>query len=206
MNQIESLGKEKPKEYILGDLIENKNINILYVGEISSETGILMLLDIVRRYMDCYGNTIKLRIITKQINDNDPYFIQVRERINSYGLSDSVDIIDKYDNSSLLSFYLGSDVYISCSEKEEDYSAVLTAQYLGLPVIALSESNIIEALGENQIILGYNITEYVAAIKVITENEKYLDYIEKQGRQNFINRFSSESTKKELTKVTGEMI
>ncbi len=205
-NKMDEWGKVSPNEDLLKELTEDKIKNILFVGRVVPNKGHLMLLDIIRCYMDCYGNDIKLRVIGKFFNDIVDYNNLVKEKIEEYGLTDNIEFIGEVNDSTLMSYYLGSDVMLVCSEHEGFCVPVIEAQYFGLPVVALSECAVTETIGENQILLGRNIYEYAAAIKKITENEKYTEYLERKGRENYINRFSFEKIKECFVKGIEEMI
>lgn len=204
-NKIEEWGKVAPNEEILKELIEDKCINLLFVGRVVPNKGYLMLLDILRFYTACYGSNVKLRIIGKFFDDLADYNEIVKGRIEEYGLSDNIEFIGEVTDSTLVTYYLGSDIMLVCSEHEGFCVPVVEAQFFGLPVVALAECAVPETIGNNQVLLGRDIREYAAAIKVITQNDDYRKYLEQSGRKNYLERFSYEKIKECFIKELSRM-
>lgn len=205
-NKLEEWGKVIPNEEILKELIEDKTKNILFVGRVVPNKGHLMLLDILNCYRNHYGDNIKLRIIGKFFEEIEDYNEIVRNRIEEYGLDDNIEFIGEVNDSTLMTYYLGSDVMLVCSEHEGFCVPVVEAQFFGLPIVALSECAVPETIGSNQVLLSRNIYEYAAAIKVICENADYKKYLEQAGRKNYENRFSFEKIKSIFTSELEKMI
>lgn len=205
-NKLEEWGKTVPNEEILKELVEGKTKNILFVGRVVPNKGHLMLLDILKCYIDHYGYDIKLRIIGKFFDEIEDYNEIVRNKIEELGLTDNIEFIGEVNDSILVTYYLGSDVMLVCSEHEGFCVPVVEAQFFGLPVVALNECAVPETIGTNQILLGRNIFEYAAAIKVISENEECRKYLENAGRENYKERFCFEKIKNVFTNELGKML
>ncbi|MBR5066766.1 MAG: glycosyltransferase family 4 protein [Lachnospiraceae bacterium] len=204
-NKLEEWGKVVPNEEMLKDLVESTTKNILFVGRVVPNKGHLMLLDILRCYTDYYGKDIKLRIIGKFFDELEDYNDIVKSKIEEYGLKDNIEFIGEVNDSTLMTYYLGSDVMLVCSEHEGFCVPVTEAQFFGLPVIALAECAVPETIGKNQLLLSGDIHEYAAAIKIITENEEYRKYLEEKGLDNYKDRFSFEKIKENFIKGLSEM-
>ncbi|MGE5473039.1 MAG: glycosyltransferase [Ignavibacteriales bacterium] len=209
-NNIERWDSVKPDEAILKSLIENKNINILFVGRVAPNKGHKYLFQIIKDYTENYGSNICLNIIGKMDGGLKPYNDELNLIIEYCGLTEKIKFIGEITESILISYYLGSDFFISCSEHEGFCVPLIESQYLNLPVIAKKTSAIEETLGINQLAFFDDVIDYTAAIKVLTENNEYREFIIQNGLNNYENRFSnsmiSNSFIKEIEKFTGEKI
>ncbi|MCR4649502.1 MAG: glycosyltransferase [Lachnospiraceae bacterium] len=205
-NKMEEWGRAVPDEDILEALVESREKNILFVGRVVPNKGHLMLLDIIRTYISYYGPEIKLRVIGKFIEEIEGYNDIVRQKIAEYGIEDNIEFIGEINDSTLMSYYLGSDVMLVCSEHEGFCVPVVEAQFFGLPVVALSKCAVPETIGKNQVLLDSDVYRYAAAIKVITENEKYANCLEQNGIKNYKDRFSFEKISECFTKELHRMI
>lgn len=200
-HKIEQWANSIPDEKILKELMENDEINLLFVGRVVPNKGHLMLLDILRVYCLNYSKKVKLRIIGKFDESLEKYTDLVKHCLNDYGVNGMVEFIGEINDSTLLAYYLGSDFLICTSEHEGFCVPIIEAQYFGLPVIALNECAVPETLGPRQIILEKNSAEFAAAIHVLYNNQKYQKFLQKQGRENYDKRFSNEIISKIFLKA-----
>lgn len=191
-NKIEQWSKCSPDEKILKELLESDSINLMFVGRVVPNKGHKMLLDIVRVFCINYKRKIKLRIIGK-FDDNLPSYNDLIKRyIEEFGISNVVEFIGEINDSSLVSYYLGSDLLVCTSEHEGFCVPVAEAQFFGLPVLALDQCAVPETLGKKQMLFDNDSSKFAAAIKIIYENQKYQKYLSDQGKINFNQRFSKE--------------
>ena len=194
-NKIEEWSRTVPNEEILRELIESSTKNILFVGRVVPNKGHLMLLEIIRCYMNYYGNDIKLRVIGKFFDDIEDYTELVKNKIEEYQLKNNIEFIGEINDASLMSYYLGSDVMLVCSDHEGFCVPVVEAQFFGLPIISLNESAVPDTMGNNQLVLGRDVYKYAAAINLITNSEKYQKYLIDKGLENYNTRYSFEKIK-----------
>lgn len=200
-HKIEQWSQEKPDEAILKGLLENDEINLLFVGRVVPNKGHLMLLDILRIFCLNYSEKIRLRIIGKFDEALTGYNELIYQLINEYGLGDKVEFIGEINDAVLLSYYLGSDFLICTSEHEGFCVPIIEAQYLGIPVITLAECAVPETAGNNQVILDKTSSKFAAAIHLIYHNQEYYDYLSQQGRKNYDLRFTYETISQIFTKI-----
>lgn len=189
-NKIEEWSGKLPDENILRELIETDQYNLLFVGRVAPNKGHLMLIEVLRYYCSYYDTNVKLRIIGKFDEGIQGYNELVMEKIHTYGLDNVVEFIGEINDSTLMAYYLGSDVMLCCSEHEGFCVPVIEAQFFKLPVIALDECAVPETIGQNQVVLSKDIYQFAAALKIISDNSQYVDYLRKQGRDNYNNRFT----------------
>lgn len=206
-NKIEEWSKKIPDETILRNLIESPQLNIMFVGRVAPNKGHLMLLDVIRTYCAYYDNNIKLRVIGKFDEGIQGYNELVMDKIRDYGLESVVEFIGEINDSTLMAYYLGSDVMLCCSEHEGFCVPVIEAQSFGLPIIALKECAVPETIGKNQLLFSNNCWEFAAALKKLKDDMAARRLIGEFGRQNYISRFTYNEIEKkfkiEIKRMTG---
>ena len=209
-NKIEIWANSKPDEGILRGLLESDEINLLFVGRVVPNKGYLKLLNILYVYALNYGKKIKLRIIGKFDEGLKKYNDEINCFINNNNLENLVEFIGEVNDSTLLSYYLGSDLLICVSEHEGFCVPIIEAQYLDLPVVALNACAVPETIGKGQLILDDDVKKFAAAIHIISQNKEYYQYLIRNAQENFLNRFScqkiSELFMHEFLKGVGKTI
>lgn len=178
-----------PDEAILKSLMESPVINLLFVGRIAPHKGHRFLIDIVRNYVDSYGLNIALYIIGKRDDALFEYYRELDDLVSYNGLEDSIFWVEEVSDREILSYYLGCDFYLNCSEHEGFCVPIVEAQSLCLPVISRRKSAVPETIGAEQLLLENDLQEYSAAIRVLSENDDYRDYLVYMGKRNYEDRF-----------------
>lgn len=189
-HKMDIWGDGTPDEEILKSLIHGREINLLFVGRVAPNKGHLLLIDILRCYCHNYGNNIKLRIIGKFDEGLVSYNQELLNRIKEYGLQDRIEFIGEITDSTLLSYYLGSDIFLCTSEHEGFCVPIIEAQRFHLPIIARYSSAIPETIGNGQVVLREDVREYASAIHLIAENSAYSSFLSEKGYENYESRFS----------------
>lgn len=192
-NKIDEWAGVQPDENILKNLLYNRDINLLFVGRIAPNKGHLFLIDAINLFTQNYDCNIKLRIIGKFDNGLNIYNQIIKEKISEYELEDNIEFIGEINDSLLMSYYLGSDFFVCASEHEGFCVPIIESQYFMLPVIAIQSSAVTETIGKEQIILERDLSAFVAAIKVLSNNENYYLYLQFKGEENYHQRFESGS-------------
>ena len=191
-NKIGEWGIKKPDEKILKELVESSDLNILFVGRVAPNKGHLMLLETVRYYCAAYGSDIKLRIVGKFDEALSGYNDLIRQTISEYGLEDAVEFIGEIDDNKLISYYLGSDFFVCCSEHEGFCVPIVEAQRFGLPTISLNMCAVPDTVGEGGMILSKDPRLFAAALKVLKDNRDMRDHLRKKGFDNYNGRYTFE--------------
>ncbi len=189
-NKIDELRKVNPDESIMRMLIDSNEVNLLWVGRVAPNKGHFQAIQIIHNYCNSYDKGIKLRIIGKFDEGLDKYNRIIREYIRCNNLEDNIEFIGEATEETILSYYLGSDLMLCCSQHEGFCVPIIEAQSFGLPIIALSSSAIPETLGENQICIEDNNSLFAAAIRIVTQNPEYYRFLRQKGFENFNSRFS----------------
>ena len=148
-----------------------------------------MLFKIVSDYKQHYGENIFLNIIGIKDPGMPLYNEELERLIVQMDLREQAQIVGQVNDSLLLSYYLGSDFFVCCSDHEGFCVPLIEAQYFHLPVIAKKTTAVPEILGPDQLLFSDDVREYSAAIKTLSENHKYKEMLIDKGIYNYGKRF-----------------
>ncbi len=199
-HSIEKWSKSKPDEGILRQLIETHCVNLLFVSRVAPNKGHLQLVDVLKEYRNIYSSNVKLRVIGKFDEGLPKYNDEVKKAISDNDLSNNIEFIGEVNDSTLLSYYLGSDVYVSMSEHEGFSVPIIESQFFELPIVAKKTSAIPETIGEGQMIFNGTSRDFAIAIHEIVSNYSTCKYLKRQGKENYKSRFAYSEITKEFTK------
>ncbi|EKQ50536.1 MULTISPECIES: glycosyltransferase family 4 protein [unclassified Clostridium] len=205
-HEIENWKNIKPNEDIMKSLIYSEDVNLLFIGRVVPNKAHLEMIEVVRNYVENYDKNIKLYILGKFDQALEKYTLEINSAIRLYGLEDNIQFIGEVNDNILVSYYLGCDTFLCLSNHEGFCVPVLEAQSLNLPVVAKNMGALGETLGDTQILLGDNICEYAAAIKILKDNTEYKDYVTTNGYVNYRERFNFEINEKAFKKYLKEYI
>jgi glycosyltransferase involved in cell wall biosynthesis len=191
-NKIEEWCNEIPDEKLLSDLMNSREINLLFVGRIAPNKNHIFLFEVLRSYIGNYSENIVMRIIGKTDKETEKYNNELEEYIEKFALCENIEFIGEVNDQTLLSYYLGSDFYLCASEHEGFCVPLLESQYFMLPVIAKGTSAIPETIGKNQIVLDNDIKAYASAINLLYKEQSYRNFIRISGKENYNSRFKNE--------------
>ncbi len=195
-NKLKHWNNVKPDDKILSELIYSNSMNLLFVGRINLNNGHKMMFEIIKDYIEHYDDKIKLYLLIKNnYNGRDgliKYNNELNYLINKYRLQENVEFIGEVNDNELISYYLGCDFFLCVSGNEGFFMPIVEAQYLRLPVLAKKTSAIVETIGNNQLLFDDDIRYYSSAIKIISENENYKDYLVENGYTNCVSRFDDD--------------
>lgn len=197
-HKIEQWAKKTPDEDVLKKLITSDEINLLFVGRVVPNKGHMMLFDILRIFCINYKTNIRLRIIGKFDEGLAGYNKLIQETLNNYGVAGIVEFVGEITDSTLMSYYLGSDIMVCTSEHEGFCVPVVEAQYFGLPVLALRACAVPETIGKDQIILDKEPQKYVAAIHTLFEHPEYQNFLREKALENYNARFAEKIIQQEF--------
>ena len=200
-NNLEQWKDVIPEETILKSLMESPCVNLLFVGRVAPNKGHKFLIEIVKDYAAHYSSNIAIYVVGKKDDKLHTYYRELDELIIACGLGDRFIWVQEVTDATLLSYYLGCDFYLNCSDHEGFCVPVVEAQSLCLPVISRRTSAIPETIGIEQVMLDDDVSEYSAAIHILAGNHRYRDYLVQMGRKNYLNRFSNALIEKKFLKV-----
>jgi glycosyltransferase involved in cell wall biosynthesis len=193
-NKIENWAVGAPDESILEKLLFGNDVNLLFVGRVAPNKGHLFLLDVLYKYCLNYDTNITLRIIGKADCSLAEYNKKITDKIKALKLNGYVQFIGEINDATLTSYYLGSDFFLCASEHEGFCVPILEAQYFQLPIIARASSAVPETIGNNQVVLGEDVAEYSAAIRLLNKNEKAKQFLRDNGNENYKSRYTYNKT------------
>ena len=195
-HKIEIWSEAVPKEEILKKLLESGQLNLLFVGRVAPNKGHLFLIEALYWYCKNFDCNVKLHIIGKFDSGLSGYNDIIEEKIKKYGLRNNIEFIGEIDDSILMSYYLGCDIFVCASEHEGFCVPLIESQFFELPIIALDSTAVGETLGTEQIVLAKSEENFAAAFKVIKDNLYYTKYLREQGKKNYEERFAYEKIEK----------
>jgi len=200
-SNIEHWRRVVPNEAVLKYLLETTTLHMLFVGRVAPNKGHKMLVDIMRAYTVRYGYDIALHIVGKRDEALHLYHQEVDDAIAGYALNPHIKWVSEVDDATLLAYYLGSNLYITCSDHEGFCIPIVEAQSLRLPVVAKGAGAVPETIGGKQILLGDDVDQYVDEIRKIWENQTYTDQLIAQGLDNYQSRFAHEIIEQKFVKA-----
>lgn len=189
-NNIEKWANSDLDEQIMNELIFSENLNVLFVGRIAPNKGYTTLIETIKYYRNSFGRDIKLRIIGKFDDGLPGYNGLLRSMIQQYNLNNNIQFIGEITDSVLMSYYLGSDVFLCASEHEGFCVPIVEAQYFKLPIIAVNECAVPDTIGKNQLILKRDPKILAAALHTLKMNSHFREYLRDNGRENFSNKYN----------------
>ena len=192
---IEQWIQTTPDEGILKKLIEEGEVNLLFVGRIAPNKGHLFLLEVLRVFILNYHSNIKLRIVGKFDDSISGYNQLIKQKIQQYHLQNNIEFIGEINDATLASYYLGSDLFICASEHEGFCVPILEAQSLGLPIVSLDACAVPDTGDKGQILLEKDTRKFAAAINILMNNQEYYKYMQKLGQDNFNSKYTYEIMK-----------
>lgn len=197
-NNIREWRDLAPDDELLNRLIEDKHINLFFVGRVVPNKGHLFLLEIVNNFLDHYGDGLILHIAGRKEERLSSYYQGLDSCIEKFDLQSKVRFLGEISDAELLAYYLGCDFFICASLHEGFCVPLIESQSLCLPVIARKTSAISETVGKKQIILGEDVLEYSAAIKTLYQNARYRDFFVAEGLKNYSGRFENSVIEKKF--------
>ncbi len=189
-SNVEQWRSLAPNEAVLRFLIETTTLHMLFVGRVAPNKGHKALVEIVKAYGLRYGHDIALHMIGKRDEALRTYNQAVDEIISKYGLNPHIRWVPEVDDATLLAYYLGCDVYITCSDHEGFCIPIIEAQSLRLPVVAKGAGAVPETIGEGHVLFEDSIDEYVDEIRKISKDRAYKDRLIEKGLKNYQSRFT----------------
>lgn len=191
-NKIEQWAEKTPDEQILKELLVGDTLNVLFVGRIAPNKGYKSLIRILHYYCANFDCNVKLRMVGKFDEGIAKFNEELRTLIAQCGLKNNVEFIGEINDATLMSYYLGSDVFLCTSEHEGFCVPIIEAQFFQLPIITTDSTAIPETIGSNQLVLKDNEKNFAAALRVLKENEEYRRFLRTEGRKNFDQRFCNQ--------------
>ncbi len=190
-NNAEHWATVAPQPELLRRLVESSDVNLLFVGRLSPNKGLDFLLKIVADHVQRYDLRIALHLVGKRDGRLAAFYDVLDGMVSFHRLEDVVHWHGQVDDSTLLSYYLGSDFYLNCSQHEGFCVPVVEAQSLHLPILARRSGVSSDTIRDDQLMLGEDVSEYSAAIHLLSRPEQApsRDFLRAAGLANYEARF-----------------
>ena len=190
-NNAEHWATVAPRPDLLRRLVESPHVNLLFVGRLAPNKGLDYLLEIVADHLQRYDRHIALHLVGKRDGRLAAFYSMLDGMVSRLGLEDVVHWHGEVEDSVLLSYYLGSDFYLNCSQHEGFCVPIIEAQSLHLPVLSRRSGIGSETLRDDQLMLGEDASEYSAAIHLLSRPEQALSraFLRTAGLANYETRF-----------------
>ncbi len=157
----------------------NNNLKILYVGRVSHEKNIDIVIKSFKMVSDKYKN-VSLTIV-----GGGPQFKELKKLTSSLNLDNHVKFLGPIKHRELGKVYNSHDVFLTASDIETEGLVILEAMACGLPIIGVNALAVPEIVKNNKngfIVRPNNIDEFSKAI------EKFIidkSLISKLGKKSF---------------------
>jgi len=190
-NNTEHWRSVTPQPDLLRRLVEDPKVNLLFVGRLAPNKGLDFLLAIVADFVQRYDRNIALHLVGKRDGTLAAFYDLLDGMVHIHELDDVVHWHGEVDDASLLAYYLGSDFYMNCSQHEGFCVPIVEAQSLHLPILARCSGVSSETLKDDQLILGEDVSEYSAAIHLLSRPEQApsRDFLRAAGLVSYEQRF-----------------
>lgn len=144
----------------------------LYVGRIAPNKRQDSLVRAFAHYRQHYDPHAKLWLIGSS-HSAGSYLRYVQAHISALGLQAHVQLLSPSDEA-LGAYYAAADVYVSLSEHEGFGVPLLEAMWMGVPIIALARTAVVETMGQAGLRLESNAPELVAACAHVLQTQPAL--------------------------------
>jgi len=173
---------------------------ILFIGRITANKRIDMLIQTLSVYVKLYGPDARL-IVPGSWKNTEPYKDRLLKLIVRLGLEELVELPGFIDDDDFAALFSMADVYLSLSEHEGFGVPLLEAMYFKTPVIAYSVCSIPEVMGRAGIKLHSNdpVTTAVVLRELFDDNELCSRIV--SGQDERLKDFSKEKIEPELKKA-----
>jgi hypothetical protein len=185
---VENWSSVSPDETVLRDLVGAHGLQAFFIGRFAPNKGHLFLVDVLHAYRKKHGEEVTLFIAGKQDEALAGYFAQVTE--SAAAAQVNLCVLGELSPQTLISYFLGCDVYLCCSEHEGFCVPIVEAQFLSLPVVARARAAVPETLGPNQILHGEDPESYVDSLYRLQTDMSYRENLIQSGFKNYLNRFT----------------
>ena len=208
------------------DKSKNQVKRLLYVGRVSPEKGVHVLLDAFEKVLGNYPQAqldiiglqrqLPLEFLVALSDDNKvaslasfydgssrySYFSHLQERVRSLDIESHVTFTDNLPHLQLLNRYRAADVFVFPSIWDEPFgNPPVEAMAVGLPVVATHSGGITETVenGKTGLLVEQgNANALAKATLQLLENEDLMESMGKAGRKRAVELFSWERIVEQL--------
>ena len=183
--------EKKEKRRLLG--IDENAVIALHLGIVRDRKNVLFLIEVLNKIKD---NEKKLKLIIAGSTTKDyevkHYSEKVRNKIESYNLSDRVYFLGEVDDEA--EYMQISDMFWFASKKEGFGTVLIEAMACGLPVISTKLDGITDWIISNSKngFVVENINDFVNVALKLSRDEENRKNIGASARKTAVNRYSQQ--------------
>ncbi len=190
---FDSLFKQHEAIYQGADSVE-----LLFVGRRSPNKGHRHLIHILNSYIELFSQNVKLRIVGAVDELLRSYSDEMLSLAGRLGVSQQIEWLTHITDDEVAGLFRSSHVYVNASEHEGFCVPIVEAQAIGLPIIAVNASAVMETAGENQIMCRTpkSVTDYdlmAGLIHEVVTNHQFRDQLVRFGFRNAYERFQPDT-------------
>ena len=147
----------------------------------------------------------KLRIAGGKTSADEPFLSEIRQKLDSHGISDDVEFLPSFDHLAKYEFLHSLSVLSVPEKKPVAYGLyVLEALAAGVPVVEPEIGvfhELIEITGGGVLYKDNNAAALASAIEPLLLDPDYAHKLGKKGRDAIIEKFDVEQTALEMIKI-----
>lgn len=169
--------------------MEEREVNILFVGRAVPNKGHLHLLKTLNEYVNRYSKDVRLWVVGSMSAQYNTYYKNLESFINKSLLGNYVNFLPSAPFEVIHTLYSKSQYFLLLSEHEGFCVPIVEAQLHDLPIIAVDTTAIKETLGSEQLIFpNFDYEMLAASIAYLQENPGIREALVEAGRNN-LSRF-----------------
>jgi glycosyltransferase involved in cell wall biosynthesis len=164
--------------------------NVLSVGRVAPHKGHLDLIKAFAAYHYTFNQNSRLIIVGREEEAFSCYSKRLRELSGFLSIGDPIVYAGEVSDSTLRSFYLLANVFVSASEHEGFGVPFVEAMATKLPIVAYNSSAIPETVGSAGIVLDERDTAALAeSMNLLITNEALNVAVGREGRRRYDDHF-----------------
>jgi glycosyltransferase involved in cell wall biosynthesis len=177
-----------------------------YLARICPEKGLHLLAQAFRELTEAVGKEkVRLRIAGYLGKRDEEYFEEIRSRIDSWGLSSSVEFLGEVDREQKLAFLGGLDVLsVPTPYREPKGRFVLEALAAGVPVVQPRHGifpELIQDTGGGILVEPGNTFALANSLEELMKNPECRRELGRKGRERIHDAYSDQAMAEEMLKV-----
>lgn len=170
--------------------VKGHDLNLLFIGQLNEKKGIFDLLSICKELLR-YGNHFILRIIGQEKTREMKR--QIQNIIDSYNLSDYIQLVGEVRGEEKLRLFQQSDIFILPSYIENFPVTIVEAMRAGLPIVTTPVGSIPEIISDS--INGYliqpgDIHAFVDKILTLSKNTQLRQEMAQRNQEKAFNEYN----------------
>ncbi len=177
-----------------------------YLARLCPEKGLHLLIEACLRLWEEYGSDhFKLRVAGYLGKKDEDYFDNLRQRVESLGMSDRVDYVGEVDHAGKVEFLAGLDLFsVPTVYRESKGLSILEAMASAVPVVQPRHGlfpEIIEQTGGGILVEPDSLDSLVKGIDELLAKPDLRRQLGGQGRAIIHDRFSDKKMAESLLRV-----